>query len=159
MLGIPALCGLLLVGACTAGAGDVPLKPSVPAGQVTFPSGRTFLVELALTPAQQARGYMGRTEIRPDEGLLFYYKAPGVRRFWMKNCLVPIDMIWLDRYYRVLAIEHAAPPCESDPCPGFGPLAPSYHVLEVRGGVAASEGLTRGDGLHVVLDPVPPTAP
>ena len=158
-LGIPGLCGLLLVAACTAGANDSPVEPPVPAGQVTFPSGRTFLVELARTPAEQARGYMGRAEIRPDEGLLFYNEAQGVRRFWMKNCLVPIDMIWLDSDHRVLAIEHAAPPCESDPCPAFGPFIPSYHVLEVAGGVAASEGLARGDRLHIVLDPLPPTKP
>ncbi|NIP97438.1 MAG: DUF192 domain-containing protein, partial [Akkermansiaceae bacterium] len=60
---------------------------SRPAGQVTFPSGRVFHVDLALTWADQARGYMGRREILPEEGMLFVYDRPGVRKFWMKNCL------------------------------------------------------------------------
>ena len=159
VLAIPLILGLLGFGACTAGAGEAGGDAPTPAGQVTFPSGRTFLVELAVTPEEQARGYMGRREIRPDEGILFYGEAPRIRRFWMKNCLVPIDMIWLDRDYRVLAIEPEAPPCKKDPCPRYGPSMPSHHVLEVRGGVAAEEGLSRGDRLEVVTDQIPRRAP
>ena len=79
------------------------------AGMATLPSGRGFLLELAITPEEQARGYMFRDEIRPDEGMLFLGSRPAIRRFHMKNCRVPIDMIWLDQDYRVVGIEHAAP--------------------------------------------------
>lgn len=121
-------------------------------GRVTFPSSRVFFVTLALTVEEQERGYMGRREIASDEGMLFVYKRPGIRRFWMKNCLIPIDMIWLDREDRVVAIEHAAPPCRADPCPLYGPRVPSYNVLEVNGGTATKEGLEPGDKLVVVTD-------
>lgn len=127
-------------------------KPVVPFGQVTFPSGRVFNVDLALTWQQQARGYMGRRQIQPEEGMLFVYTRPGVRKFWMKNCLTAIDIIWLNAENRILYIEHSAPPCDADPCPSFGPDEPAGNVLEVAPGTALAEGLKRGDPLQVVMD-------
>jgi uncharacterized membrane protein (UPF0127 family) len=151
---LPSLTVVFLLAACAAGAEEaVPEKaPDPPMGRVTFPSGRTFLVELALTAEEQARGYMWRQEIRSDEGMLFLYDRPGVYRFWMKNCLVPIDMIWLDGEDRVLAIEHSAPPCHDPQCPSFGPFMTSHAVLEIRGGVAEEEGLKPGDRLEILTD-------
>jgi uncharacterized membrane protein (UPF0127 family) len=107
---------------------------------------------LALTPAEQARGYMGRKEIRPDEGLLFLFERPGVHRMWMKNCHVPIDMIWLDGRNRILAMEHSAPPCRAEPCPAYGPFINVHAVLELKGGSALEEGLRVGDHLPIVTD-------
>ncbi|MFQ5718444.1 MAG: DUF192 domain-containing protein [Acidobacteriota bacterium] len=157
---VPAVVvSLMALVACTPAATVESPRPARPVGQVTFPSGRGFFVDLAITPAEQARGYMGRSEIRDDEGILFHGDGPRVRRFWMKNCLVPIDMIWLDQDYRVLFIEHSAPPCREDPCPGFGPLFPTTHVLEVKGGIAAAEKLAVGERLRVVTDPIPPAGP
>lgn len=128
----------------------VPMWP--PAGQVTFPSGRVFSVDLALTLEQQRRGYMGRKVIAPDEGLLFLYNRPGIRSFWMKNCLTDLDIIWLDTEDRVLYIEHSAPPCRSAPCPSYGPAQPALNILEIAGGTAAREGLRTGDRLLIVTD-------
>jgi len=123
-----------------------------PAGQVTFPSGRVFFVDLALTLEQQARGYMGRKALAPDEGLLFYYERAGVRAFWMKNCLTELDIIWLDDDDHVVYIEHSAPPCREDPCPSYSPGEPATNVLEVAGGTAPREGLKPGDRLEIVTD-------
>ena len=129
---------------------------SPPAGQATLPSGRVVFLSLALSPAEQARGYMERKEIRPDEGLLFLFERPGVHRMWMKNCLVPIDMIWLNGRNRILAIEHAAPPCRTESCPAYGPFINSHAVLELRGGSALEEELKVGDFLQIVTDLVSP---
>jgi uncharacterized membrane protein (UPF0127 family) len=107
---------------------------------------------LALSPAEQARGYMERKEIRPDEGLLFLFERPGVHRMWMKDCLVPIDMIWLNGRNRILAIEHAAPACQKEPCPAYGPFINTHAVLELRGGSALDEELKVGDHLQIVTD-------
>jgi uncharacterized membrane protein (UPF0127 family) len=123
-----------------------------PAGQATFPSGRVFYLDLAITRAEQARGYMWRQTITPEEGLLFIHDRPGIRKFWMKNCLTAMDMIWLDDDGRVLFIEHEAPPCEADPCPSYGPNIPSFYVLEVEPGAALEEGLSAGDRLQIVID-------
>jgi hypothetical protein len=134
------------------GAGSEVVTRPQPVGQVTFPSGRVFFVDLALTPEQQARGYMGRKVIAPEEGLLFLYMQPGIRTFWMKNCLTTVDMIWLDSEERVVYIEHSAPPCRMDPCPSYGPGQPTLNVLEIAGGTAAQEGLQAGDRLQILTD-------
>jgi len=123
-----------------------------PAGQVTFPSGRVFFVDLALTLEQQRRGYMGRKLIAPEEGLLFLYDRPGLRSFWMKNCLTDLDIIWLDGEDRVIYIEHSTPPCRFDPCPSYGPPQPALNILEIAGGTAAKEGLEAGDRLLILTD-------
>ncbi len=111
-----------------------------------------FVLEVARTPEAQARGYMWRKEISADEGMLFPGSEPAIRKFWMKNCEVAIDMLWLDEAGRVLAIEHAAPPCRSDPCPVYGPDFASRDVLEVRGGEARRENLRVGDRIEIHAD-------
>lgn len=123
-----------------------------PVGQVTFPSGRVFFVDLALTLEQQARGYMGRKVIAPEEGLLFLYRRPGIRSFWMKNCLTALDIIWLDGEDHVVYIEHSTPPCRVGPCPSYGPDQATLNVLEIAGGTAAREGLKAGDRLLILTD-------
>lgn len=140
------------VASASADAGEKGAEAPRPAGQVTFPSGRVFYVDLALTLAEQSRGYMWRKTISPEEGLLFMYDRPGIRKFWMKNCLTAMDMIWLDRDGGVIAIEHSAPPCTEDPCENYGPDQPSFHVLEVAPGVSREEGLKPGDRLSMVTD-------
>ncbi|MFQ5768815.1 MAG: DUF192 domain-containing protein [Acidobacteriota bacterium] len=149
LLTVVMVGGLL---ACRSGVESAPPSAGPPRGQVTFPSGRVFSVELALTAQDQARGYMGRRKIAPDEGMLFVYHRPATRQFWMKNCLVPIDMIWLDDEDRVVATEPNAPPCREDPCPAYGPVIPTYSVLEVAGGTVSHEGLEPGDRLLIVTD-------
>jgi uncharacterized membrane protein (UPF0127 family) len=140
------------VASASGAPGNRAVETQRPAGQVTFPSGRIFYVDLALTPAEQSRGYMWRKTITPEEGLLFIYDRPGIRKFWMKNCLTAIDIIWLDGDGRVITIEHSAPPCKADPCPSFGPDQPGFDVLEVAPGVAREEGLQPGDQLSIVTD-------
>ena len=133
-------------------AREVEKVPELFMGQVTLPSGREFLVSLAVTPEEQARGYMYQNHIPPDEGMLFVYEEAAVSNFWMKNTLVSLDIIWLDRENRVVAIEHSAQPCKEDPCPLYGPRIPTFSVLEVRGGIASEEGLETGDRLQIVTD-------
>ncbi len=157
----------LVLAACGAAQETPPVAPATAAeartpavggqqgramGQVTFPSGRVFHVVLAITPEEQARGYQERAEIPPDEGMLFVGDEPALRLFHMLNCLVPIDMIWLDGQDRVVFIEHSAPPCRAEPCPSYGPMRLTHQVLEVRGGTAREEGLTVGDTLVIATD-------
>ena len=119
-----------------------------------FPSGTEFSLEIAASPAERARGYMFREEIGPREGMLFVFDANERHSIWMKNCLVSLDIIWLDAEFRVLEIARDQPPCpKQGACPGFGPLRPSRYVLEVAGGVAAREGLKASDRLEILAEP------
>lgn len=144
---ILALVTVLLVGCGTPGPVDLEppkdtpkknlsqIEPEVSGRKLTtiLVEGRTFEVEIADTLAKRQMGLMNRTELPEGTGMLFVFEKPGIHHFWMKDTLIPLDIIWLDADYNVIS-KITAPPCESDPCPKFGPEAPAHFVLEVAGG-------------------------
>ncbi len=88
---------------------------------------------------------MFRERLDPDHAMLFFFPTAGQHPFWMKNTLLPLDMIWLDREKRILHIESNVPPCRADPCPNYGPSGDSaMFVLETAAGVAERERLKIG---------------
>jgi hypothetical protein len=122
-----------------------------------LPSGAEFRLEIAADPETQRRGYMFRERVPADEGMLFVYREAGRRSFWMKNCKVPLDIVWLDDASRVVEIAHSLPPCPaSGPCPSVEPQRWARHVLELAGGTATREGLSIGDLVTIVPEPVVP---
>lgn len=118
---------------------------------VQFPGGRVIAAEIADTNERVMYGYMYRPEVRDNEGMIFVYPETGVHTFWMKNTLVPLDIIWLDDAFGVIHMETPAPPCKSDPCPAFGPMRASRYVLEARAGTVAREKLKLGDRIAIVF--------
>jgi len=122
-----------------------------------FPSGAEFRLEVAADPASQRRGYMFREHVPADEGMLFVYRETGRRAFWMKNCRVSLDIVWLDASSLVVEIAHSLRPCpETGPCPSVEPQRMARHVLEVVGGTARREGLAVGDLVTIVPEPSAP---
>jgi uncharacterized membrane protein (UPF0127 family) len=119
--------------------------------KVYFQDGRSVTAELAVTDAQRARGLMNRERILPDQGMLFVFEEEAAHSFWMKNTLVSLDMLWLDRDRRIIHIERDVPPCTSDPCPSYGPGKPALYVLELKGGMAAVFGLKTHDKVDFLL--------
>lgn len=119
-----------------------------------FPSGAQFDVEIAADPESRQRGYMFREHVGPDEGMLFLFEGPGRHSIWMKNCRVPLDIIWLDASWGVVEIAHERPPCpKRGECPSIAPLRMATYVLEVAGGVARQHGLEIGDRIEIVAEP------
>ena len=105
-----------------------------------------FELEVAKTPEQRAKGLMFRDYLGESDAMLFVYAKPGIYKFWMKNTLIPLDIIWLNSSQEVIFIEHNAPPCPSqNQCPLFGPHGFSKYVLEFNAGTAREIGLTVGD--------------
>lgn len=132
--------------------GAVPAR-AVPApryGTVLLPSGRVLQVELAETPEQLARGYMYREEVPEGQGMLFFMGTLDFHPFWMKNCKVGLDILWLDEQWKVVHIERELPPCKADPCPDYMPMQASLYVLEMRAGASAREGIKLGDRIQYV---------
>jgi uncharacterized membrane protein (UPF0127 family) len=122
---------------------------------VVLPSGESFGVEVAADDAARARGYMYRREVGPREGMLFWYPEPGRYSFWMKNCLVPLDIVWLDASWRVTHVVERAEPCpRSGPCPSLVPPSEARYILEFAAGTAARHGLSPG-ALVVVVSEAP----
>jgi hypothetical protein len=111
---------------------------------LTLPDGRPLQVEIARTPVERARGLMFRADLPEDRGMLFIFERPGENQFWMKNTLIPLDILWMDDRKRIIHIESQVPPCKLDPCPVYGPSAESHYVLEVKAGVAHKRGLRVG---------------
>jgi len=101
-----------------------------------------FTVELAVTKAEQARGLMFRKSLAPDRGMLFPYKPPQRAAFWMKNTLIPLDIIYIAPDGRVLSIARNAVPHDETPLPSGGLVG---GVLEIPGGRAAQLGILPGD--------------
>lgn len=120
-------------------------KPAAQKASVVFPDGWAVQVDLATTPSQHARGLMYVDDLPADRGMLFLFDTSEARPFWMKNCLISLDLIWLDERNRVVDISRQAPPCKEDPCPNYYPSGPARNVLEVQSGLTITHNLQPGD--------------
>ena len=119
-----------------------------------LPSGHTFSLEVAADPASRARGYMGRARVGPRDGMLFIFEADDAHSFWMKNCKIALDIVWLDQSGRVVWVAADQKPCPAaGECPSIVPPAPARYVIEFAAGTSAAEPLRRGDTVVVLSDP------
>ena len=117
-----------------------------------LPGGAEFMLEVARDEATRARGYMFRESVGPREGMLFVFAESGQHPFWMKNCKVPLDILWLDAGHRIVHIAESVPPCPQEgDCPNTVPPVPARYVLEFAAGTARAQRLKAGDPV-VVLD-------
>ena len=101
-----------------------------------------FTVEVAETPEQMEQGLMFRRAMAPDAGMLFDYKTPTVATMWMRNTLIPLDMLFVDAQGRIVNIHERAVPQTLDV---IAALAPVRAVIELNGGTAARLGIAPGD--------------
>jgi uncharacterized protein len=113
-----------------------------PLAIVTHQGVRHFIVEIADTDTTRERGLMFRKHLAPDEGMLFDFKTPQPVAFWMKNTLIPLDMLFIAPDGRVVSIARNATPMSETPIPSNGDV---LGVLEIRGGRAAEIGAEPGD--------------
>lgn len=101
-----------------------------------------FYIELALTPPQQAQGLMNRTEMADDAGMLFLFPAEEERAFWMKNTLIPLDMLFIKKDGTILRVHDSAKPNDLTSIKSGGPV---LAVLEINGGLSKKLGIKDGD--------------
>lgn len=164
---IPAAAALAVAAlACACGAApksgsSAPAATAVPAAapatagpRAELPSGAIYRLELARTPEDQALGLMYRESLPERTGMLFVFDAAEPHHFWMKNTMIPLDMIWMDESGKVLYVSANTPPCKADPCATYGPDGPARQVLEIAGGHAAKENVAVGSKLKFM--DVPP---
>ena len=111
-------------------------------------AGETIELEVAQTPQQQSTGLMFREHLEDDRGMLFPFANERTARFWMKNVPISLDMIFLNGD-RVVGIAIDVPPCETEPCPVYGPEALVDSVIELRGGRAEELGVEIGDRIEI----------
>jgi len=101
-----------------------------------------FIVEIAETGAQQAQGLMFRTRMAPDKGMIFPFSEDRVASFWMKNTVIPLDIIFIRRDGTIESIAAHTIPYSLAPVRSNGPVAT---VLEIAAGRAAELGIEPGD--------------
>jgi len=101
-----------------------------------------FIVEVARSPEEQAQGLMFRQSLAPDRGMIFPYDPPQQASFWMKNTLIPLDMIFIGPDRRIVHIADNAVPLSLEPVTWPQPVSA---VLELAGGRSAELGLKPGD--------------
>ena len=126
--------------ACSAGG------PGVEIG------GQRFSVELADTTQKQTLGLMYRDNMPADHGMLFIFPNEAPRSFWMKNCRIPLDIMYFDKDLVMVSASMDTPPCRVSQCPSYPSKAPAMYVLELNAGTAARLGIDTGSQLTVHLD-------
>jgi uncharacterized protein len=129
-----------------------PPSQVLPITATAIMANRLFELEVAQTPRQQEFGLMYRTFMPPNRGMLFPFKPAQPVKFWMKHCLMSLDMIFV-RQGIVVAIAPKVPPCEKNPCPTYGPDEPVDQVIEVKSGRTAEIGLKVGSKIEI--KPIP----
>ncbi len=101
-----------------------------------------FEVTCAVTPAEQAKGLMHRSFLAKSAGMLFCFDSEALRSFWMKNTLIPLDIIFISAQGAIVNIvENARPMSEESVKSG----APAQYVLEINGGLCQAFGIAVGD--------------
>jgi len=100
-------------------------------------------IDLARTQAEQEKGLSGREALRENEGMLFIFPKSQRNYFWMKDMNFPIDIIWIDKDFKIIFIKKNAEP--SSYPNSFGPSVDNRYVLEVLAGFSEKNNLKIGD--------------
>ena len=108
-----------------------------------------FNVEIADNLTTQKTGLMFRKELEENAGMLFIFSKEGIYPFWMKNTLIPLDIIWMNENKEIVFISENTQPCKNDPCPDINPEKNAKYVLEINAGLSREIGLSVGSKLEL----------
>jgi hypothetical protein len=109
-------------------------------------------LEVAATDEARRRGLMYRSSLADDHGMLFVFPTEEEHAFWMKNTLIPLDMVFIDGKGQVVSIHAEATPLSTA---SIAVGHPSRYVLEVPGGYATRRGIVAGDRVELAGVPSP----
>ena len=109
--------------------------------------GQRFHVEVVDDEPRRQLGLMHRETLPDNQGMLFLFEHEGLQAFWMKNTLIPLDILYFDAERRLVSVSRDVPPCKSARCPNYPSTGPALYVLELNAGQAAALGVGRGDVL------------
>lgn len=138
-----AIVSLLALAALAAACG----RPEGPLARIHTAKGVVEVtLEVAATPESLQRGLMYRRSLPDDHGMLFVFPAEADHPFWMKNTLIPLDMLFIASDQRIVGIRANTTPLSTAPV-AVG--RPTRWVLEVPGGYAARRGIAPGDRIEL----------
>ncbi|MDP2673111.1 MAG: DUF192 domain-containing protein [Nanoarchaeota archaeon] len=110
-----------------------------------------FKVEIASTPEELSKGLMFRESLDKNSGMLFIFPENGIYSFWMKNTLIPLDIIWINSDKEIVFIKENVQPCLENDCESFSPNETAKYVLELNSGTTENIGLSVGDNLKIKI--------
>lgn len=112
-----------------------------------------FYVELADDDNERAMGLMYRKQMDEDAGMLFIFPNSQPRAFWMKNTLIPLDILYFDNNRKLINISENTPPCKNTTtrCPNYPSKRPAKYVLEINAGLSKKHGFKAGDEMVIEL--------
>jgi uncharacterized membrane protein (UPF0127 family) len=131
-------------------------QPTLPQSDLVIQTAKgpqRFRVELADNDMSRSRGMMFRTSMAPDAGMLFDFKQEQMASFWMRNTLLPLDMLFIKADGTILNIHQRAIPRDET---GINSAGPVRAVLEVNGGTTARLGIKAGDKVEHTIFGNPP---
>lgn len=104
-------------------------------------------IEVASAPADWAKGLMYRSSLDQNAGMLFIFPYESKQAFWMKNTLIPLDIIFISKDKKVVDVKENFQPCPTSKiiCPAYGPENPAMYVLEVNASYCAKHNIKIGD--------------
>lgn len=128
-----------------------PANPTLPMQTIVIDSDHgpaKFLVEVAADSATQERGLMFRKTMAPNAGMLFDFRQLVMTTFWMKNTILPLDMLFIRPDGSISSIAANTTPYSTQPIPSAEPVRA---VLEINGGRAAQLGIEPGERVHAAI--------
>lgn len=117
---------------------------SCKSGPAVVINNKKVAVEVADNPSERALGLMNRQSLNDGSGMLFIFEDDGLYSFWMKNTLIPLDMIFISKDFGIVDILEAEP-CKDDPCAVYTPKGSAKYVLEVNQGYSRKNNINIGD--------------
>lgn len=155
LIGLLAVLIGLLLGDSNTWAQDPKPQSGLPLAKAAM-AGRQYLLEVATTPQQAEMGLMYRTALPANGGMLFRFEETRPVAFWMKNTLIPLDMVFVQGG-QVVHVAHQAQPCRQEPCPVYSSQKAVDMVIELPGGTARKNHIQAGT--KVQLTPVAKVLP
>lgn len=104
-----------------------------------------FFIEIADSQGERNKGLMFRNSLEKNRGMLFIFPEEDRHSFWMKNVLIPLDIVWMGEDMKVLAISKNIQPCDDSSCSGIQTDKETKYVLEINAGMAEEAGIKEGD--------------
>jgi len=136
-----AIIGMLFFAGCAKNpVTDAKISPDA----FCFAEKTCIQIERAATPQQQAQGLMFRESLSKNSGMLFLFPDQKPRSFWMKNTLIPLDLVWIDESKTIVGVTENAVPCKEGPCKTYPSNLAVKYVLEINAKSSSQFGLKTG---------------
>ncbi len=119
--------------------------------EISIDNGKKIIkinVEIADDKQERTKGLMLRTELDENSGMLFVFDEENYQTFWMKNTLIPLDMVFIGKDMKIVGIKNAVP-CKQDPCTLYKSARPAKYVLEVNGNFTSRNSIIVGNKAEI----------